>query len=84
MRGRDSVKKALRDAYKALTGLDEDMADLCNDPMTSAYGAPVGDFYEDWSRKYRRLQVKALERLRNLRAAPNTQNLLILAITENV
>lgn len=46
-------KRAARKACKVVGWLDRAMNDLCDDPMTAAMGVPVGDFYEDWSRRYR-------------------------------
>lgn len=49
-----AVRKAARRAAKVIGWLDEVMHNLCNDPMTHAMGAPVDDFYEEWSARYRR------------------------------
>lgn len=54
-------KRAARRACKVIPWLDEAMDCLCNDPMTEAMGAPVGDFYEDWSRRHRRMLTDCLD-----------------------
>lgn len=54
-------KRAARRACKVIGWLDRAMNDLCSDPMTSAMGAPVGDFYWEWSCRYRRMLNDCLE-----------------------
>jgi hypothetical protein len=42
-----------------LAWYNRQMECLCDDPMTEAYGAPVGEFAEDWKRE----QIKHLREL---------------------
>jgi hypothetical protein len=54
-------KKAAKLACKVIGWLDERMNCLCDDPMTHAMGAPVGDFYDAWSNQYRGMLAERLQ-----------------------
>ena len=38
--------------------IDQNKRDMVDDPMTEAYGAPVGEFFEQWGREERALLGK--------------------------
>jgi hypothetical protein len=52
-------KKQVKRAYKVVGWFDRCMDDLCNDPMTHAMGAPIGDFASDWWARHVR-QVRGM------------------------
>ncbi len=54
-------KMTIKEAQTIADWYDDHMNALCDDPMTEAMGAPVGDFAEEWSRKHRRMIGKGLE-----------------------
>lgn len=58
-------KRAAKMAAKTIGWLDRAMASLHDDPMTHAMNAPVGDFYEEWGRRYRRDLQRCLQNPNN-------------------
>ena len=50
--GPEHVTDLVQKATSILNWLDAEMEVLCDDPMTSAMGAPVDDIYESWRRKH--------------------------------
>jgi len=61
----NAQKKAARDASKILGWLDKQMAELCDDPMTAAMGAPVDEFYNLWEGQYRTKLCNCLDNPNN-------------------
>ncbi len=77
-------RKLVREAYKALSWFDEQMACLCDDPMTEAMGAPVGDFAEAWSRTHRQSLSEHLQQLHEANIGQVLQNYIVAELTSHI
>lgn len=71
------MTKSLTSRAKALYAIhwyNDMVGRLLDDPMTEAYGAPVGDFCEVWARKHRQMLADCLKDPNNSKA---TRKLLL-------
>ena len=60
---RYSTKALLNELKRIETDLNQSVDGLVNDPMTSAMGAPVGDFIRDWNCRSRRKRRRIVSEL---------------------